>query len=332
MAVRNGSRYLRKQLDSIAGQSRLPDELVVGDNCSTDDTVRILERFSSSVPFPVRMKVNEKNLGIGKNFEHTISRCSGDIICLADSDDVWYVDKLRRIEEVFSRVPQVGIVFSDADLVGADLEITGYKLWRSARRHSSLSFEVLPKGRVALSRLFRWRPAWVGHTMAFSSRLRPLITPMPDERYLWKGNHDTWIAMLGVCLADAACIFDPLVAHRRHQGQATDGHGKLPLVPRLQRARKQLAWSVPPEFGRLVCARLASLVDPQESRDCILQIEQWVRHMSIRVDLPPQRISRLPCITRELLSGRYHRFSNGVFSAVRDLYSEGGERNQDRNS
>jgi hypothetical protein len=168
--------------------------------------------------------------------------------------------------------------------------------------------------------------------MAFSSRLRPVIMPMPEQRYLWYGNHDTWIALISVCVADAACIPDPLVAHRRHLAQATAGHGKLPLVLRLQRARRQLSWPVPADFGRLVCDRLISSADSAERRDCILQIEEWARHMSIRVDLPAQRISRLPRVTRELLSGRYHRFSNGVVSAVRDLYSEGGERNQDRNS
>ena len=332
MTVCNSARYLREQLDSIARQSRLPDELVIGDDHSTDDTLRIVESFSLSVPFPVRLKVNEERLGIGKNFERTIGRCSGDIICLADCDDVWYRDKLLRIEEVFRRWPQLGIVFSDSDLVGPNLQPTGYRLWRSAPGECPPSVEILPGGHSALARLFRWRPAWVGHTMAFSSRLNPVIMPMPEQKWLWHGNHDTWIALLAVCVADSACIRDPLVAHRRHGGQATAGHGKLPLVPRLYRARKRLMRLVPPDFGRLVCDRLISTADSHSFHESIVQIEEWEGHMAVRTDLPQQRLYRLPWVARELLSGRYHRFSNGIISVIRDLYSKGEKRNQDPNS
>jgi glycosyltransferase involved in cell wall biosynthesis len=323
MAVYNGARYLTEQLDSIARQSRTPDELVISDNHSTDGTTKIVEAFASSAPFPVRLYVNEANLGIGKNFEQAIRLCSGEVICLSDCDDVWYANKLQRIEEVFSAAPSVGIVFSDADLVRQDLTATGYRLWRSTPVRSQESTEILKKGRTALGALLRWRPAWCGNTMAFRARLNSLILPMPDQRLMWGGNHDAWIALLAVCVTDAGCIPDPLLAYRRHSAQESAGHDKLPPLLRLKRAGRPLVQVVPPGLERFICDRLNSLPEASSYKECILEIQDWARHLSTRVDLPPRRLSRLPSITRELITGRYHRFSNGIVSAVRDIYSAG---------
>ena len=70
MCTYNGGRFLEEQLLSIAGQTRLPFELVVCDDHSTDATCKIVQAFAASAPFPVRLYVNERNLGSTKNFEH----------------------------------------------------------------------------------------------------------------------------------------------------------------------------------------------------------------------------------------------------------------------
>ena len=64
----NGGRYLRQQLDSIAAQGRPPDEIVVCDDRSDDDTVSILHDFAKSAHFPVRITVNDERLGPAANF------------------------------------------------------------------------------------------------------------------------------------------------------------------------------------------------------------------------------------------------------------------------
>ena len=73
MCTYNGARYLQEQLESIAAQTRLPDELVVCDDCSSDGTRAILEEFKARVTFPVRLYFNEQNLRVWKNFEKAIS-------------------------------------------------------------------------------------------------------------------------------------------------------------------------------------------------------------------------------------------------------------------
>ena len=55
MATYNGEKYLKQQLDSIAAQTILPDELIIGDDCSTDKTLEILDEFKNKVSFVVKI-------------------------------------------------------------------------------------------------------------------------------------------------------------------------------------------------------------------------------------------------------------------------------------
>ena len=108
LASYNGERYIAEQLDSIARQTRLPDELIISDDASTDSTPAIVHEFAQRVPFPVRFLQHER-LGSTGNFELAIAACQGDIIFLCDQDDVWYPNKIEVIEAVFVNRPEAGV-------------------------------------------------------------------------------------------------------------------------------------------------------------------------------------------------------------------------------
>ena len=65
----NGARYVREQLESIANQTQLPDEVVICDDVSEDDTLNILNDFASQGRFAVRIVANSERLGPARNFE-----------------------------------------------------------------------------------------------------------------------------------------------------------------------------------------------------------------------------------------------------------------------
>src|SRR5687768_16857497 len=117
MCTYNGAQFLRAQFESIIAQSRRPDEIVVCDDCSTDETRALLNQFAADSPIPVLLHFNEQNLGSVMNFEQAIRMCTGDVIALSDQDDVWREDKLQLIEQAFHKTPEAGLVFSDAELV-----------------------------------------------------------------------------------------------------------------------------------------------------------------------------------------------------------------------
>src|SRR5467141_2319930 len=120
MCTYNGARFLPEQLESMAAQTRLPGELVVCDDRSTDESVEIVRNFARAAPFPVRLEMNEENLGSTKNFEKAIELCQGEIIALADQDDVWRPEKLSCIAGVLEPDDRIGAIFSDAELIDED--------------------------------------------------------------------------------------------------------------------------------------------------------------------------------------------------------------------
>ncbi len=127
----NGEQFLGRQLASIQQQTRAPDELVVCDDCSTDRTLEILQEFAASAAFPVRITRNEQNLGFVANFERAIRLCLGDLVALCDQDDIWYPTRLERSLQEFTTHPEVGFIFSDADIIDHQDQLTGMRLWTS---------------------------------------------------------------------------------------------------------------------------------------------------------------------------------------------------------
>ena len=75
MATLNGGAYLAEQLASLAAQSRTPDELVICDDGSTDDTIAVIEQFQRSAAFPVRLHRNSERLGYSLNFSRAANLC-----------------------------------------------------------------------------------------------------------------------------------------------------------------------------------------------------------------------------------------------------------------
>ena len=91
----NGERFLREQLDSLYTQTLLPDEVIVCDDCSTDNTLKILEEYS--IKYGLQYYRNDSSLGVNANFFRAISLCHGDYICICDQDDVWMSHKIATL-------------------------------------------------------------------------------------------------------------------------------------------------------------------------------------------------------------------------------------------
>lgn len=99
MCTYNGaSRHLAEQLDSLFAQTRLPEEIIVQDDCSTDNTMELLADYARRAPADVKMRVyrNEHQLGINRNFFSAMHRSSADLIAICDQDDVWLPQKLEE--------------------------------------------------------------------------------------------------------------------------------------------------------------------------------------------------------------------------------------------
>lgn len=120
MCTYNGQRFLAQQLQSFLDQTVQPDELVVCDDVSSDDSVAVVEAFAARAPFAVRVFRNPQNLGYIRNFEQAIAQCTGGLVFLCDQDDVWDPRKIEKLRDVFVAEPQVGLVLHDFVRVNAE--------------------------------------------------------------------------------------------------------------------------------------------------------------------------------------------------------------------
>lgn len=211
MCTYNGQAFLGEQLESIAAQTRPPDEMVICDDNSNDTTVKMIETFASTASFPVRLYINSCNLGSTKNFEKAIDLCYGDLIALSDQDDVWSKHKLKKLEDTFSASPEVGLVFTDADLIDeASLDLN-LSLWQSFE-FDRPEQELIKRGKAF--EVFIQRNVATGATMAFRSSLREFFLPIPsDLPYM---IHDGWIALVASAVAQVALIYQPTIKYRLH--------------------------------------------------------------------------------------------------------------------
>lgn len=314
MCTYNGGRFLREQLDSIASQHLLPDELVICDDGSTDATKKIIEDFASNSPFTVRLYINEERLGPSQNFVKAISLCEGDIIALADQDDVWLPAKLRRIMMEFASNPAVGMVFSDAEVVDIELRPCGYRAWASTWVEFGPKEQRLFRDGKALDVLLI-RNIVTGATLAFRSTFKELILPIPDmnERVL----HDYWIALVIAAVSNLRWIDEPFVKYRHHQGQYV---GLLPP------GRRDACLTEPGDFGSVNPLRddlLEALLERFVLKNRAPEYDEVIsrlEHLQIRANMRTKDFGvRVRRALREVWLGRYHLYSRGFRSAAEDI-------------
>ncbi|MEN3334577.1 MAG: hypothetical protein V7641_3942 [Blastocatellia bacterium] len=313
MCTYNGGAYLREQLESICTQTRLPDELVICDDGSSDATRDILQTFVARAAFPVRLFFNAHNLGSTKNFEQAIRRCDGEIIALSDQDDVWKTEKLERLEKALLARPQAGLVFTNAEVVDENLRPLGHRLFpafgftpkRQKMVTSGKVFEVLLTQNIV-----------TGATMAFRADLRSLILPIPTEFPL---IHDGWIALIIAAVADLIFINQPLIKYRQHVHQQM-GVRQEEFLKSVTVARKtdpSVYMNHVEQFERAYDHLLANRDLCRERVQPLLEAK--IKHLRARAAMPAHRLSRIPVVFREVLSRRYSRYSRGLYSAARDL-------------
>ncbi|MEO7766665.1 MAG: glycosyltransferase family 2 protein [Ferruginibacter sp.] len=94
MASFNGAKYIGEQLDTILNQTYKNVEVIIVDDCSTDDTVHIIEHYKAKYP-SIRLVQNTVNTGVTKAFEKAFTYCNGVFIAIADQDDIWEKNKIE---------------------------------------------------------------------------------------------------------------------------------------------------------------------------------------------------------------------------------------------
>ncbi len=303
----NGARYLRAQLWSIASQTLLPDEVVVCDDLSTDETASILERFRQEAPFTVRVYVNSEQLRTTANFEKAMRLCTGEFIALSDQDDLWDPTKLEKLVALIKSDVKVQLVFSDALLMNDSSELTGRRLWQDFRftAEKQRSFIVNP-----ISTLLR-HDIVTGATAMVRASLLETFEEIPPS---WL--HDGWLAWMAAIHGGVQIASEPLTLYRIHPSQQV-GTGRTSMIKKLrsirslERARYQ---GVADQCTHL----LAYLESSRTASPGLLQNVQRKRaFLEGRSRITSNVFRKLYFLTTNLHS--YLRYARGVFSMRKDV-------------
>lgn len=306
----HGEAFLAEQLNSILQQNTPPSQVVICDDGSTDNTAYIAQQFAASAPFAVHYSTNTHRLGVSANFKHAIQHCRGDIIVLADQDDIWLPNKLGVIAQTFAQKPTLGYVFSDAELIDGNKHDLHRRLWQETGFNAARqrSFAIDP-----IATLLR-RNVVTGATMAFrSSVLVALPTPSPTS------VHDFWWAFFASILGHTGyAIPTPLMKYRIHAAQKI-GLGGLNL-PESQRYQLEIA--AMNDLSRDVAQAASHFPHQQPEFDRAIHLIDARRdHFQCRMNIRAARgLRRLQLWRKEVQTHRYSVFSHAWRGALKDLF------------
>ena len=203
MATFNGGKFIREQLESILSQLPPDAEIIIADDGSTDDTLLVVDSLNES---RIRVLPAERHLGVIYNFERALRASKGEIVFLADQDDVWLPGK---VEMCLAALNEADLVMHDAFLLG--LSDAFESAWVRTGKLSDI--RTYRSGVVANW----WKNSFTGCCMAFRRKVLDKVLPFPKNLPM----HDQWLGVVAEKYFKVSYVNEPLVEYRQHSSNAT---------------------------------------------------------------------------------------------------------------
>ncbi|MEK7255204.1 MAG: glycosyltransferase family 2 protein, partial [Bacteroidota bacterium] len=166
----NFGNYIGGAIRSLLAQEGGYDfEIIVIDDCSSDDTTAIVQAIEDE---RVRFFRNEKNLGVAGSINKAFSLARGEYICRFDGDDEWYPWFLQETVPVLDSRPEIGMVYGDISMINSVGEIT-------VERNHTFDYSILDRRSLLKSLLIDYvvpAPAIMARREAWAVAL-----PLPGD-------------------------------------------------------------------------------------------------------------------------------------------------------
>lgn len=224
MATYNGEKTIEKQLRSILSQLSLADEVILVDDCSTDNTLQVVSKIIADYAVPVKVCQNKANSGPINSFETALTQAKGDYILLSDQDDEWFPEKVEKILQYFKE-GKADLIVHDGIVVDKKGQVMDAS-WNHFN-HNQVTQGVL--GTFV-------KNAFTGAMMACSKRLVKAALPFPKNLEM----HDQWLFLAAKKNHMKIAIIDePLMYYVRH-GENVTGMEKRSAYRRAKGRLKML--------------------------------------------------------------------------------------------
>ena len=206
MAAHNGARHIGDAIESVLAQTHRRLELIVVDDCSTDATAEIIERFAQDEPDRVILIRQPVNAGPCLARSVAFERAGGEFLCWIDQDDLWLPTKVEEQLAAMHKNADVGLVYTyfDAFDDASDAPIA----WPDGRR----DYEGDVLGPLFVEGCFIGSITTMIRRAALETRglhIRTRDFSIGDDYYLWLGLALDW---------QVARVPRVLARYRRHSG------------------------------------------------------------------------------------------------------------------
>lgn len=223
LSTYNGSCYIEEQLDSIQQQTRSVDCVAIRDDCSTDGTPTIVERYiRDHALYSWSFCKNNRNQGWKKNFHELIVSTDGDIIFLCDQDDIWLSNKIEEMATIMETNEDVDVLACSVSpfYESGSEKVSGEK--EMARESSGrLRYQKVDNKSVYVQR--------PGCSYCVRRSFVTQIEPYWNDEWA----HDAILWILAEVKGSLALYDRALVRFRRHEGNAS-AREKMTRVRRLE--------------------------------------------------------------------------------------------------
>jgi glycosyltransferase involved in cell wall biosynthesis len=212
MPVYNGEPYITEAIESVLNQTYQDFELIVSDNCSTDNTSEIIRKINDS---RIRYYRNEENIGVVPNFNRTVELSRGQYFCLWAHDDVMLPTNLEQKVTILDRHQQVGFVHSDVELIDSNGTAIDKKFFSESRS------DYIDNGMDFFNRyilkMHQGASIFLGAVLARKECFDRLGAFNPQLPIVC--DSDMWMKFS--LFYDVACVAQPLIKYRIHQSMTS---------------------------------------------------------------------------------------------------------------
>lgn len=219
LAVYNGEKYLKEQIESILSQTYKDVEIIIRDDGSTDGSLSIIDDYCTLYPDKI-ISVKGNPTGSAKqNFAELLKICDSEYIMFCDQDDVWLPQK---IEKTLCAVKSVENGGTTPVLAHTDLKIADSNL--KVISPSFFQFNCLKPNDITIPKLMVQNYI-TGCTVMINRALRNICGDIPSECIM----HDWWLGLVALIFGEVVCINEATALYRQHQENQVGAKAKYGL-------------------------------------------------------------------------------------------------------
>jgi glycosyltransferase involved in cell wall biosynthesis len=216
--VFNGERTIAKTIDSILNQTYKNIEIFIVDNCSTDSTVKIVQKFTDS---RIHLILNDIHLPCAEyNWNRCFQHAQGEFMAIFHADDIYLPHMVSRQVETFKKYPMVGCIFTQGDIIDENDTIIGeFKLPPEMRDSEPHSYPEILGSALENADFFPCP------TAMFRRDLYRELAPFRYDQFGSASDFDMWLR--AALRAPVIILNEKLINYRVSKIQGSFGINKL---------------------------------------------------------------------------------------------------------